>query len=460
MKSFIGEDFLLNTQTARELYHNYAAKQKIIDYHCHINPADIAADRTYNDIAEVWLGGDHYKWRLMRAAGVDESYITGAAAGFDKFKMYAKVLSKAAGNPLYHWSHMELKRYFGYDGILNEETAASVWDICNKKLKTDLSAKSIIKSSNVEALCTTDDPADSLEYHEEIAKDATFGVKVLPAWRPDNALNIEKEGFLDYLDVLSKADGDAPVEDLDSLCHTLKNRMDYFNGRGCKTADHGLYYVPCQLVDIDVARGIFAKRKRGEELTWQEIQQYKTVLMLFLGRAYEKLGWVMQLHFGCKRNNNTPMFKALGADTGYDCVSNHFPSYDLAEFLDVLANAGGLPKTVLYSLNPTDNAVISTIAGCFRDVQHGSAWWFNDHKKGMSEHMENLAATGYLAGFIGMLTDSRSLISYPRHEYFRRILCDFLGNLAENGEFPNDIETLGEIVCDISYNNVKGYFGF
>jgi len=469
------ENFLLKTKTARELYHNFAAKQKIIDYHCHINPAEIAADRKWRNITELWLGGDHYKWRLMRAAGVDEKYITGSADDFDKFIKYAGVLSKAIGNPLYHWSHLELKYYFGYAGNLSADTAVEVWEITRAKLASDaMSAKNIIKNSDVETLCTTDDPADSLKSHEEIAKDASFGVSVLPAWRPDNAVNIEKDGFSDYLDTLSNASG-VNIKSYSELRAALKNRMEYFNAHGCKTSDHGLVYTPYadtlknkreSEYNPEIER-LFSKRQRGELLDDIETKMYKSALMLFLGEQYARLNWVMQLHIGCKRNNNTKMFKKLGADTGYDCIyDNSWPLNETAEFLNALEEKDALPKTIIYSLNPNDNAAIATIAGCFQGgeikskIQHGSAWWFNDNKRGMYEQLENLANIGYLAGFVGMLTDSRSFVSYPRHEYFRRILCDFLGRLVENGEFPNDLNLLGEIVSDISYNNVKEYFGF
>lgn len=466
MKNFMDKNFLLKTETAQELYHNYAANQKVVDYHCHINPEEIAADKNFENMTQIWLGGDHYKWRLMRAAGVDEDYITGTAPDYEKFQKWAATLSKAIGNPLYHWSHLELKNYFGYEGTLSAETAAEVWEICNKKLASaEMSPKNIIKNSNVEIICTTDDPIDSLIYHEQIANDENFGTKVLPAWRPDLALNIEAEGFGEYLNKLSQASMIA-INDFHTLKAALVKRMEYFNAHGCKTSDHGLLYITYVPSTEDEIEKIFEKRKRGDKLTDFEIQKYKTAFMLFCGAEYARLGWVMQLHFSCKRDNNPLMFKRLGVNTGYDCIYNYSSSADMADFLGALESESALPKTILYSLNPIDNAYIDTVAGCFQGggvktkIQHGSAWWFNDNKRGMYEHIETLANLGYLAGFVGMLTDSRSFLSYPRHEYFRRILCDFIGQLAHDGEFPRDIKTLGEIVSDISYNNVKEYFRF
>lgn len=466
MRNFMDNNFLLKTETAQDLYHNYAAKQKIVDYHCHINPAEIANDRNFENMTKIWLGGDHYKWRLMRAAGVEEDYITGNAPDYEKFQKWAEAISKGIGNPLYHWSHLELKNYFGYDGTLSAETAAEVWEICNKKLASaEMSPKNIIMNSNVEVICTTDDPVDSLIYHEQIAKDKNFTTKVLPAWRPDTALNIENEGFWGYLDQLSKV-SQITVDSFHTLKSALINRMEYFNSHGCKTSDHALLYVTYAPSTDDEIEKIFAKRKKGVELTALEIQKFKTAFMLFCGAEYAKLGWVMQLHFGCKRDNNPRMFAKLGPNTGYDCIYNYSSSAEVADFLGALESKNALPKTILYSLNPIDNSYIDTVAGCFQGggvkskIQHGSAWWFNDNKRGMYEHMESLANVGYLAGFVGMLTDSRSFLSYPRHEYFRRILCNFVGQLTHDGEFPNDIKTLGEIVNDISYNNVMEYFGF
>ena len=466
MKKFMDENFLLNNDTAITLYHEYSKKMPIIDYHCHINPQEIAEDRMFKNITEVWLGGDHYKWRLMRSAGVDEKYITGDATDYEKFCKWAETLSKAIGNPLFHWSHLELQRYFGYNGLLNKDTAKEVWDLCNAKLSSaDMSVRSIIKSSNVTVLCTTDDPIDSLEWHKKIAEDETFDVKVNPAWRPDKAMNIEKDEFILYIEKLSEVSG-IKIKSFADLKKALSIRMEYFNSLGCNVSDHGIDYITYIPYNDEDIEKIFAMRLNGEAISLHNISVYKTAFMVFLGKEYNRLNWVMQLHYGCKRNNNTLMFNKLGADTGYDCINNYAPAEEIANFLDCLNKTDELPKTILYSLNPNDNQLIDTILGCFQNstviskIQHGSAWWFNDHKTGMRDHLISLANLGYLAGFIGMLTDSRSFLSYPRHEYFRRILCNLIGELVESGEFPYDINILSEIVCDISYNNAKRYFSF
>lgn len=466
MKPFMNEDFLLTSPTACELYHQAAEQMPILDYHCHINPKEIAEDRHFHNITELWLGGDHYKWRYMRACGVEERYITGDASDKEKFLKWAEVLGKAIGNPLYHWSHLELQRYFDYYGTLNASTAEEVWELCNRKLADpSMSARNIIRSSGVTLLCTTDDPADTLEYHTAIAEDPTFSVQVLPAWRPDRAVMINKPDFPAYMEQLSNASG-IRIAAYDDLKQALTVRMEYFAERGCLVSDHGLPYVMYVPAEDDTIREIFQKRLRGEYVTPSEELQYETALLLFLGREYHRLGWVMQLHYGVRRDNNTKMFSSIGADTGFDSIGDSAPVSQLAEFLNALCLTDELPKTILYSLNPKDNEAIDCIMGCFQDssaiskLQHGSAWWFNDHKTGMRNHLISLANSGNLSGFIGMLTDSRSFLSYTRHEYFRRILCDLIGELVENGEFPKDIATLSEIVRDISYNNAVRYFGF
>lgn len=466
MKQFMDKDFLLTSQTAKDLYNNHAKRMPIVDYHCHINPQDIAEDKRYETITELWLGGDHYKWRLMRAAGIDEWYITGAASDEEKFKKWAYVLGRAIGNPLYHWSHLELQRYFDYHGILNEDTADEVYKLCNEKLKEPrMSAKGIIKASNVSVLCTTDDPLDNLEWHKKIVCDMDFPVKVLPAWRPDNALNIDKPGFAEYIAKLAGV-SKTPIRDFDSLCEALSNRMDYFMANGCKVADHGLdsiMYSPARGKTVD---HILGTALSGGKITSRDANIFTTACIMFLGKEYSKRGWVMQLHYGCKRDNNSYMYDKIGANTGFDCIGDNSYSSNLADLLDALDIDNNLPKTIIYSLNPTENTAIDTIAGCFQNsdavskIQHGSAWWFNDNKEGMTEHLKSLSAEGYLAGFVGMLTDSRSLVSYTRHEYFRRILCDFIGNKVENYEFPEDMQRLGQIVEDICYNNAMRYFGF
>ncbi len=465
MKEFLDKDFLLTTDTAKVLYHDYAADMPVIDYHCHINPREIAENISFDNITQVWLGGDHYKWRLMRANGIEEKYITGDASDRDKFQKWAETLPKAIGNPLYHWSHLELQRYFGYKGVLNPDTAEEVWNLCNQRLhEPSMTVQNIIKQSGVEIICTTDDPADSLEWHKLIREDKAFAVKVLPAFRPDKAMNIEKPEFSDYIAQLSQVSG-IPVTDFASLCDALADRIRFFDSMGCKVSDHGLDYIMYQPADTDKIEAIFAKRMKGIIPDALEQQQFKTAFMLFAGRQYHKFGWAMQLHYGTKRNNNTLQFRKLGPDTGYDCISNYSSSAQMTDYLNALNQTDELPKTIVYSLNPNDNAVINTVIGCFQNseavgkLQHGSAWWFNDHKMGMTEQMTALANVGLLSNFIGMLTDSRSFISYTRHEYFRRILCDLIGKWVENGEYPNDIKYLGQMVRDISYYNTKNYFG-
>lgn len=466
MKTFMDKDFLLSNPTAVKLYHEYAEVTPILDYHCHINPKEIAEDRKFDNITQVWLGGDHYKWRFMRSCGVDEKYITGDASDKEKFLKWAEVLGKAIGNPLYHWSHLELQRYFDFHKPLNKNTAEEAWEVCNKALAgDDMSARNIIRRSNVTLLCTTDDPVDDLQYHKAIAEDETFDVQVLPAWRPDKAMNLEKESYLDYLSQLEKVSG-ITIKSFKDLKEALIKRMDYFVSMGCSVSDHGLEYVMYQPGSEEQIEKIFEKRlagklpSRGEELT------FKTEFLLFVCREYAKRNWVLQLHYGVKRDNNVKMFNRLGPDTGYDCIKNETSAAELADFLNALEITDSLPKTIIYSLNPVDNAYIGTILGCFQNseavakIQQGSAWWFNDHKVGMQDQMASLASLGNLSGFVGMLTDSRSFLSYTRHEYFRRILCNYIGTLVENGEFPEDYEILGEIVKDISYYNAVRYFNF
>ena len=460
------KDFLLETETAQKLYHEYAAKMPILDYHCHINPQEIAEDRKFENITQVWLGGDHYKWRQMRSNGVEEKYITGDASDREKFQKWAETLEKAIGNPLYHWSHLELQRYFGYYGALNGETAEEVWNLCNAKLQEDgMSARNLIRQSNVTLVCTTDDPVDSLEWHEKIAADESFEVRVLPAWRPDKAMNLEKTDYLEYLKKLEVVSG-VKIDSFASLIEALRIRMDYFAEHGCSVSDHGLEYVMYAPASEEEIEAIFAKRLRGEAVSRADELQFKTAYMVALGREYHKKNWVMQLHYGVKRDNNGMIFGKLGPDAGIDCINNYAPSSEMADYLNALAITDELPKTIMYSLNPTDNAAIGTIIGCFQSeeargkIQQGSAWWFNDNKQGMIEQMTSLANLGLLGNFIGMLTDSRSFLSYTRHEYFRRIMCNLIGGWVENGEYPADEKVLGRMVQDISYNNAVRYFGF
>ena len=465
MKLFMDEEFLLSTETAKKLYHEYAEKMPILDYHCHIDPKKIYEDRKFDNITQVWLGGDHYKWRQMRSNGVEEKYITGDASDREKFQKWAETLEMAIGNPLYHWSHLELKRYFGYDGFLSGDTAEEVWNLCNEKLQAGMSARKLIEMSNVTLVCTTDDPADTLEWHKKIAADPTFTVQVLPAWRPDKAMNLEKPDYTAYLEKLGEA-ASMEIKTFADLVEALKKRMDYFASVGCTVSDHGLEYVMYAPVSEETVEQIFAKRLTGEKITKDEEHQFKTAFMVAMGKEYHKKNWVMQLHFGVKRDNNQKIFRELGADAGIDCISNYNPADQMADYLNALADTDELPKTILYSLNPIDNAAIGTIIGCFQDsscigkIQQGSGWWFNDNKTGMIEQMTSLANLGLLGNFIGMLTDSRSFLSYTRHEYFRRIMCNLIGGWVENGEYPADYKTLEKIVKGISYNNAVRYFDF
>ncbi len=466
MKSFMDEDFLLNTPTASKLFHNYAESTPVLDYHCHINPEEIAKDRRFENITQVWLGGDHYKWRFMRSCGVDEKYITGDASDHDKFIKWAECLGHAIGNPLYHWSHLELQRYFGITKPLNKNSAEEIWNLCNQRLADpSMSVRNLIRKSNVTLICTTDDPVDDLRWHQVIKEDASFEVKVLPAWRPDKAMNIEKPEYPDYLEKLSNVSG-IKIQSFENLCKALTIRMDFFASMGCSVSDHALEYVMYAPASAEELETIFSNRLAGNIPSKDEELKFKTAFMLYVGKEYAKRNWVMQLHYGCKRDNNDLMYRALGPDTGYDCINNYAPSTQMADFLNALNKDGNLPKTILYSLNPNDNEAIGTILGCFQNsdavgkIQQGSAWWFNDHKIGMQNQMLSLANLGNLSGFVGMLTDSRSFLSYTRHEYFRRILCNLLGDFVENGEFPNDEEVLKEIVKGISYNNAVNYFAF
>ena len=466
MKTFMDKDFLLSTDTAKELYHDIAAKMPILDYHCHISPQEIAENRKFDNITQVWLGGDHYKWRQMRSNGVEEKYITGDASDREKFQKWAETLEMAIGNPLYHWSHLELQRYFGYTGVLNSETAEEVWNLCNAKLQEDsMRVQNLILQSGVTLICTTDDPADDLKWHKILAEDENFPVQVLPAWRPDKAMNLEKPDYVEYLEKLGKAAG-MEIKTFADLKEALKKRMAFFDSMGCKASDHGLNYVAYAPASEEEMEAVFAKRMNGEAVSAEEEKKFKTAFMLFVAGEYSRLGWVMQLHYGCKRDNNTSMYNKLGPDTGYDCMNNYAPAAELADFLNAVNEAGSLPKTILYSLNPNDDEVIGTIIGCFQNadtvgkIQQGSAWWFNDNKTGMMKQMTSLANLGLLGNFLGMLTDSRSFLSYPRHEYFRRILCELIGGWVENGEYPKDMKTLEKIIKGISYNNAVRYFGF
>ena len=466
MKPFMDKDFLLETDTAKTLFHEYSSALPIIDYHCHLVPQEIAEDITYENLTQMWLYGDHYKWRFMRSMGVDEKFCTGNASDYEKFKKYAEVIGYAIGNPLYHWTHLELQRFFGIETPLSLKTADEIWDKTCEMLKSgDYTAKKLISRSNVETICTTDDPADDLHFHEEIAKDGYFKTKVLPTFRPDNAVNIEKDTFKAYIEKLA-AVSDIKIKSYDDLKKALTSRILFFKEHGCKLSDHALVtaiFVPASDAEVNE---IFKKAMKGKALSALEIDKYKTEILLFFAREYAKNDFVLQLHFGAMRNNNTIRFNQLGADKGYDSIDDKELAEPLSRFMDALETEGNLPKTILYTLNPKDNYVLGTMLGNFQQggikgkIQFGSGWWFNDQIDGMKKQMTDLANLGALAAFVGMLTDSRSLTSYPRHEYFRRILCNLVGGMAERGEFPCDMEILGKIVSDVSYYNAKQYFNF
>ena len=465
MSKFLTDDFLLSTATAKRLYAEHAAGMPIIDYHCHVSPKEIYEDRHFANITELWLGGDHYKWRLMRSNGVDERYITGDADDYEKFCKFAEVLPKAIGNPMYHWCHLELKNYFGYNGVLCPETADKVWKLCNEKLRDkNMGARGIIKQSNVVFIGTTDDPVDSLEYHKLIAEDSSISTVVAPSFRPDKALNLDKPGWKEYVALLSDVSG-VKITGIDSMKEALGRRIEYFASCGCKASDHGLDYMVYEEAAPEVLDRIIEKALSGEAVATDEAEAVKTELLAFCAGEYTRLGWVMQLHYNCLRNPNSAMLAKLGPDTGFDCIGPHNGSRALARLLDRLYREDRLPRTIIYSLDPADNAFIDTLMGAFQGtevpgkIQHGSAWWFNDNKQGMREQMISLANLGLLGNFVGMLTDSRSFLSYTRHEYFRRILCDLIGEWVESGEYPNDKAALGSIVSDICYGNARRYFG-
>ena len=466
MKQFMDENFLLKNDVAVELYNKYAKDMPIIDYHCHLSPQEIAEDKRYKNITELWLGGDHYKWRAMRINGVSEEYITGSKDDKEKFIKWAETIENCIGNPLYHWTHLELKRYFGIDEILGSKTAEDIWERANKIIQGDsFTAKEIIKKSNVEIICTTDDPTDDLKYHKAIKEDKDFPVKVFPTFRPDRAVNIEKEGFVTWLGLLEKAVG-KKINDINGLLSALVERIEYFHEAGCRLSDHALEPVLFRHGNISEMDAVFKKALLKESFSESDLTLYKGQLMLFLGKEYAKRGWTMQIHTGTMRNNNTKMFRQLGPDTGFDAIGDYSCAKALSDLLNNLDYSDKLPKTILYCLNPKDNFVLGTLLGCFQDgktpgkIQFGSAWWFNDQKEGMITQMTDLANLGLLPRFVGMLTDSRSFLSYTRHEYFRRILCNLIGEWVTDGEFPYDTELLGNIVKNISYVNAKNYFGF
>lgn len=467
MKQFLDRDFFLETPVASKLYHNYAEVLPIIDYHCHINPDEILEDRHYSSITEVWLGGDHYKWRAMRLNGVKEDYITGQASDWEKFQKWAQTVPCLIGNPLYHWTHLELQRYFGVTEPLTEKNAKDVYEHCNQILaQKNFGVRGIIKKSRVKLICTTDDPADTLETHSKLFQDRSLDTVVLPAFRPDNAMRANKAGFANYVARLEQAVGFS-IDSMEDMRKALLNRIAFFADHGCCVSDHALDYCFCRLATEQELNSIFQKAKAGTAITAQEQEAYHTALLVCVGEEYHRRNWVMQLHFGCLRNNSTEMYRRLGVDTGFDAMNDASTAYGLARLLDLLDQKNALPRMILYSLNPADNGVINTIAGCFQvnsdipgRIQQGSAWWFNDNKDGIEAQLRSVMNLGCLPTFNGMLTDSRSFLSYTRHEYFRRILCNLLGAFVDRGEYPDDQEMLEEIVERICYNNTVQFFGF
>ncbi len=464
MTPFMNADFLLKSETAKRLYHDHAEKMPIIDYHCHINPMEIYEDKRYTTITEVWLGGDHYKWRAMRSCGVPEYFITGDASPAEKFQKWAETIPMLIGNPLYHWTHLELQRYFGITEPLTGENAMEIYERCNAILQEpDMTVRGIIRKSGVKLICTTDDPVDDLKAHELLAADPTTPAVVLPAFRPDKAMRADKPTFPAYVAQLEKVVG-YEINTVEDMRKALNDRIAYFADHGCRVSDHALDYCFCVEASEEELDGIFARAKAGKAITWNEQLAYHTALLISVGKEYYKRDWVNQLHFGCLRDNSAKLFKRLGPDTGFDSMNDVSNAAGLARLLSTLQEADALGKVILYSLNPADNGVIGTIMGGFQTdsgmLQQGSAWWFNDHKPGMEQQMISLASLGALGRFNGMLTDSRSFLSYTRHEYFRRILCNLVGQWVEDGEYPADWKRLGQLVEDISYNNTLHYFRF
>ncbi|MSS78425.1 glucuronate isomerase [Anaerococcus sp. AGMB00486] len=464
MNKFMTDDFMLDNEYAKTLYHNYAKDVPIFDFHCHLEAKEIYENENIPSITKAWLGGDHYKWRVMRACGVEEKYITGDADDFEKFEKYAEIMPYLIGNPIYHWTHLELKNYFGIDYPLNKENAKEVYDKCNELLaKDEYRPQGLIKMSNVAAVCTTNDPTDTLEYHKKLEKE-DLGFVVKPAFRPDNAIYIEKDSFNSYLNNLSDVSG-IKITDFTSLKKALIQRIKFFNENGCKASDQAFQYIPYRRANEDEVNEIVRRKISGVEVSKEEEEKFKTEILLFLAGEYKKLDWAMEIHVGVIRNNSKKMFEALGADVGGDSQSDLAFSENLANILSDIEEAEGMPRTIIFPLNPKDQYPIMTIAGSFNraneekisTVQLGTAWWHLDHKEGMIDQMKIFSQVGVLSKFVGMLTDSRSFLSYPRHEYFRRILCNFIGGFVERGEYPWDEKFLGQVVEDICINNAKKF---
>ncbi|MDR2590680.1 MAG: glucuronate isomerase [Oscillospiraceae bacterium] len=467
MKQFMDKDFLLENESAKVLYHDYAASMPIIDYHCHLDAKEIYENKRFVDITEAWLSGDHYKWRLMRANGINERYITGNASSWEKFLAYATMLPRAIGNPVYHWTHLELQRYFDCYEVLNENTAEKIYELCNNKLKDDdtLSACGIMTKSNVEVVVTTDDPIDDLKWHKKIIKNADCNTRVYPCFRPDAILNINNEHYTTYIKKLGEVAG-VKIKSFEDLKTALVNRIEYFNTNGCRTSDHGFNDIPFSALSEKKIEKIFNKAINKEILSESDINAYQSAVLLFCATHYKRLNWVMQLHYGVLRNVNDTMFKQVGVNTGFDTIGSNVGITALAKLLNSMNIKNSLPSTIIFPINPINNRAVSILAGTFPGVgikskiQQGSAWWFNDTFYGMEQQIKCFAESGLLANFVGMLTDSRSFLSYTRHEYFRRILCNIVGNWINDGKYPNDIKEVGKMIQDISYYNAKEFFNY
>ncbi len=466
MKKFMGEDFLLKDETAIRLYHDFAKEMPIIDYHCHLSPKEIYENKRFRNITEIWLYGDHYKWRAMRSNGIEEKYITGDATDYEKFIAWSKTVPMTIGNPLYNWTHLELQRFFGIDELLNEDSAPQIWEKVNELLNSPgYAARDFIKKSNVQVICTTDDPVDSLEYHSRLKKEEDFDVQVLPSFRPDKGLEINRNGYLEWIGKLQEV-SNIEITSYDAFLQAMEARVRFFHSIGGRVSDHAIdSMVFAETTKEEVTR-IFEEALQGKKVSIEDEKKYKTYTLKFLGGLYSELEWAMQFHINALRNNNTKMLNILGPDTGYDSINDDQVAKPLVRLLDAIEQESGLPKTIIYSLNAKDNDVIAAIIGSFQGggvpgkIQFGTAWWFNDNKTGMLDQMKSLANLGLFTRFIGMLTDSRSFLSYTRHEYFRRLVCSLIADWVENGEVPNDIEFLGNIVQGISFNNAAEYFHF
>lgn len=465
-KPFLNDDFLLQTESAQQLYHEFAKPMPIIDYHCHLPPDQISEDKTFDNLTQIWLYGDHYKWRAMRTNGVDESYCTGNQSDFAKFQKWAETVPYTVRNPLYHWTHLELQRYFGITEVLNGKSARRIYDACTEQLQSpDFSVRNLLRRMNVETVCTTDDPVDSLEHHQKLA-DSGFEISVLPAFRPDKAMTVEDPAaFNQYISRLEAA-SNVSITHFDDFLTALRQRHDYFAAMGCKLSDHGLEQIYAEEYSEADVKAIFDKIRSGHSLTGAGILTFKSAMLVYLAEMDWEKGWTQQFHLGALRNNNSRMLRQLGPDTGWDSIGDFSQARALALFLDRLDTTDKLAKTILYNLNPADNELMATMIGNFNDgsvagkIQFGSGWWFLDQKEGMERQINALSNMGLLSRFVGMLTDSRSFLSYPRHEYFRRILCNLLGNDIENGELPDDMEWMGQVVKNVCYGNAKTYFGF